>query len=476
MWHIVSQACARLVFCLLLGGTALSCPVVKSPTKTAGTVSRPESGSGIEAEVPDRALDAPTEARAADDGGADASLDSLMEALRLGRIVPLDPEPMHPFLSALAGVEAGDRDVVRVLHYGDSHTAAETLCTSIRRELQQRFGDGGRGFVLLGRPWRWYAPDDVIIDARGTWRPLRHTLAEDSDRQDGRYGVAGIAVETGEKASVSRIATVPGEGFGDRMSSVDIFFLKRPGGGAFSIHVDGVRKGTVSTARRRIGSGFFRLRFPEGNHELEIRVKAGEEVRFFGAAIENDGPGVVYDTLGINGAFFFTPLNWDASLIEEQVGRRNPDLIIAMYGTNDADARHLTTKVYTDLVKRAISRLREGAPRAACLILGPPDRDMGLPVGVKSAHLTRIIDVQQAVADEVGCAFIDIQELMGGPGSYEIWRRRGLAKSDGVHFTPTGYALLGELIAGQLLAAYDGFCGKSAQPDPANQLESVEKQ
>ena len=61
-------------------------------------------------------------------------------------------------------------------------------------------------------------------------------------------------------------------------------------------------------------------------------------------------------------------------------------------------------------------------------------------------------------ADEIGCAFMDLRQMMGGPGSQEMWSRMSpaLAQPDGVHLTVRGYRDIGERIAAELLCAYEG--------------------
>src|SRR5262245_48051041 len=46
--------------------------------------------------------------------------------------------------------------VTRILHYGDSHVAADLLTGALRRQLQGCFGDGGAGLVLGGKPYSYY--------------------------------------------------------------------------------------------------------------------------------------------------------------------------------------------------------------------------------------------------------------------------------------------------------------------------------
>ena len=71
-----------------------------------------------------------------------------------------------PFFEQLYRHQKGDMPgPVRVLHYGDSHTAADELTGSMREQFQQAFGDGGAGYSFAGRPWNGYRRLDVKTGA-----------------------------------------------------------------------------------------------------------------------------------------------------------------------------------------------------------------------------------------------------------------------------------------------------------------------
>lgn len=398
----------------------------------------------------------PQEDREQEEAGAtEPSVDELIEELGLGKIVPLEDAPMASFYRALDTLVQKKRGKVRILHYGDSHTAADFLPSTIRRELQTRFGDGGRGFVYLGTPWRSFAPMDVETASRGRWKTLRIYSAKDPTELDGWYGLGGIAVESSYGRGWVAMGTSRGSRFGDKASHIEIFYLKQPGGGSFAVSVDNRSQGVVNAGSSRLASGFYELDLEEGPHVMRIQQKGAGKVRLFGAAMETDGPGIVYDALGINGAFFYTALKWDKAILKEQVERRDPQLIVTMYGANEADAKSLTEEKYTKKVRNALEKLRAGAPDAACLMLGPTDRVITRPPVDGKERLDLVIDVQRELAEEAGCAFMDLRDLMGGPGSFRSWQLKGMAQTDGVHLTVTGYRFLGEMIAKQILESYD---------------------
>lgn len=412
-----------------------------------------------EADAPGDFGGAPADEPEAEDdaGGADAAPEDLFVELRRGRKVPLEGGPLTKFFEALDETKKeGSKRLVRILHYGDSHTAADIMPSAIRRALQSRFGDGGRGFVLLGKPWPSYRPLDIATDARGKWIPLRVFGAREPTSMDGRYGLCGLAVNAPRQGGSTFVTTVPGASFCNKASVFDVFYLKQRSGGKFDVLVDGQKKKTVNTRSSRLGSGFYRVELKEGRHRLEIRAAAEQKVRLFGVAAERKGPGVVYDTLGINGASFYTSLRWDGTLLAEQIAHRAPDLVITMYGANETDAGHLTAEGYMDQVRRVMSRFMSSAKSASCLMLGPPDRKPPrFSPRDASSRLELIIDAQRQVAEEIGCAFIDLREMMGGEGANLRWREKGLAQQDGVHLTGPGYRFLGTLISESILEAYD---------------------
>jgi hypothetical protein len=81
--------------------------------------------------------------------------------------------------AALAALESKARTQhVRILWYGDSHTAADYLTGAFRRRLEARFGSGGPGFLRVGTsPYRH---DGVRVIRDGKWKihpepPARRT-------------------------------------------------------------------------------------------------------------------------------------------------------------------------------------------------------------------------------------------------------------------------------------------------------------
>lgn len=363
------------------------------------------------------------------------------------------PAFMRSFFEALARLDAGQAERhVGVAQFGDSHTAADIETAVIRRALQARFGDGGRGFVALGKPWKGYLQEGVRCGMSDGWSPERGKLAKGRFTGDGFYGLAGIGVETHTQGA--RAWT----DINSRTARAEVSYLEQPNGGSFDVFIDGMRIVRISTRGERVSSAFRTFDIGENvTHQLEVRAAGDGDVRVFGISLARTQPGVVFDALGINGARVTTCLQWDESHWAEQLRHRSPSLVILAYGTNESTDETLPAQTYERQLVDLLGRIARAVPAASCLLLGPPDRAVKVGDGwVTSPKLKEVISSQRRVAEAAGCAFYNQLDAMGGEGTVATWadEKPARAQSDRVHLTRDGYAELGSTFASDLMRAY----------------------
>jgi len=177
-------------------------------------------------------------------------------------------------------------------------------------------------------------------------------------------------------------------------------------------------------------------------------------VWLFGLAVERDRPGVVVDTLGINGSRARYQLLWDDAIYREHLRRRKPDLVVLAYGTNESGDDSPIEDYERDL-RAVVERVRETVPEASCLLIGPSDRPMQVEERVfeDRARTLRLIEVQHRVALELGCGFFDLVAFQGGALSMVQWAASdpAYASQDHIHFSRLGYERLGEVLLKALL-------------------------
>lgn len=360
---------------------------------------------------------------------------------------------LRRFFDALQGLSTGQRaSHVRVLWLGDSHTNADFLTGTVRAQLGQRFGDGGPGFVRVGtKPYRH---DRVNVSREGSWNVDPDPPARRSRQGDGVFGLGGTRAEPGPGATFSAQAGSQ-EGEGQALSSFDLAYVLDPSA-SFLVELGGRRLRVDGTSRAEVAASGIRhltLSAPRGSR-LVLTPERGL-VRWFGLVIESaETRGVVVDTVGIDGARFETALAWDEAAFVAEVARRDPELFVIAYGTNEVFDALLVDR-YGPQLAALVERVRKGAPQASCLVLGPTDAPLG---DGSPARVAQVSAVLQARAAQLGCGFVSLQGLMGGEGSFAkgMKAKPRLAQPDRLHLTPTGYRELGLALAKLVLDAYSG--------------------
>jgi len=352
---------------------------------------------------------------------------------------------------AFRRAQAGDGKA-RLLFFGASHVASDWFTGVVRERLQERFGDGGHGFVLPVKPWRSYRHLGVEIDS--DWRRWTAEKVRISDVDPDAYGLAGVFVQSEHAGGYGEVHRTRGPA--DRF---DVWYLRQPGGGGFDVLVDGERVGRVATAAPAPAPGFLGVESQGEDARLRLRLRGDGPVRLFGVVVERSAPGVVVDTLGINGARARYQLLWDDEVFRAHLTRRAPDLVALAYGTNEAgDDQPLA--IYEAQLRQVLGRVREAVPEASCLLIGPSDRparDAGTGEPVDRPRTADLIDAQRRIAVEAGCGFFDLVAFSGGPLSMVDWAALDppYAAPDLVHYTYEGYRRLGEVLTDALLEGYD---------------------
>jgi lysophospholipase L1-like esterase len=357
-----------------------------------------------------------------------------------------NPGALVPFYEQLYREQHGQSGAaVHILHFGDSHTAADEWTGSLRDLFQAGFGDGGPGFSLAGHPFRGYRRFDVSGGGSPGW----HTEGLARAEGDGFYGLGGVSISTqaaGENVYISAECNL-----------LEVFYLQQPGGGELAFYDNGQYVSEISTSGE-LGPGYFSYRPSPGGHSFELRTLRHAPVRLFGWAADR-ARGVTYEALGINGAEAAVMFKWDERMLASNLERRNPALIVLAYGTNEAGSPNWDYDSYERMFSALLARLRQYAPAASILVVGPPDRYYRLRRGPLKPleKVDDIVAAQREACRENGAAFWDTRTRMGGKGSMSQWVTAGLAQRDYVHFAGEGYRLLGNTLFKDMLRNYDDF-------------------
>ena len=75
----------------------------------------------------------------------------------------------------------------------------------------------------------------------------------------------------------------------------------------------------------------------------------------FGVSVENTGPGVLVDAIGIRGREARTWLKWDTQIFSSAINSLNPDVIV-IYGTNEANSIDYTMEHYARDLRKVLTK------------------------------------------------------------------------------------------------------------------------
>ena len=215
----------------------------------------------------------------------------------------------------------------------------------------------------------------------------------------------------------------------------------------------------IRTRSRKLGTGYKTYKVIDAPHTFEVRPVGKKPVRLFGLSVERDEPGVIVDTLGINGARARYQLLWNQAIFREHLIKRNPDMVVIAYGTNESGDDEVPISDYEEKLTKVISQIREIVGSASCLLIGPSDRPKRLEDGTLAPRprTAAVVDTQRRVAHAHGCGFFDLVAFGGGPMSMVLWTSVDppMGAPDYIHYTRRGYQRLGDVLLKALMKDFE---------------------
>lgn len=165
-------------------------------------------------------------------------------------------------------------------------------------------------------------------------------------------------------------------------------------------------------------------------------------------ATETGQPGLVYHTIGKNGATYRTFI--DQSRIQ-LIDSLKPDLVIISLGTNDAFGNKFDSEAMLANMDTLCTILQQHNPTAQILLTTPPGcYRHRTPL----KYIKEVSAIQRSYANQHGLALFDLYTTVGGEVfALRNWRSQDMMRRDLIHFKHSGYKLMGALLAQAILAA-----------------------
>jgi|GEM_PF-986394 len=375
----------------------------------------------------------------------------------------------------------GQRGLV-ILQIGDSHTAADYFTGELRQKLQARYGNGGVGYLDAGKPHIGVRSGAMKITASPGW--TYHSIQRsDNIAEFWLSGFNAVATASGEVLTFASDTPVP-------FDSIEIEALRQPGGGAIDISLDGAVKSSADLNGNGVEPVVLRLR-PDGApsdrvRQIEIRTRGNGVVSIASIGVYQKQSGVSYNNIGYPGATIDLVNKFDEKLMADGLRRLDPQIVVLVFGTNEASKPNLDAARYERNYEKAIARIRTALPNAQIVLIGPPDgaerpphclgkgpADAACHPAPPSdgalwtepadcewhtiAHLDLVRDVERKIAERHGFVYWNWATINPNQCAAHqlVAASPPLMTPDHVHFTPAGYVKGADLFLNALIPVID---------------------
>ena len=354
-----------------------------------------------------------------------------------GRISSFDP-----FFKAL---DEASSSHVRIVHYGDSQIEEDRISKVLRDSLQTRFGGGGPGLIPVREQYYTYS-----ISESATVTPDRYMVFGPPEVRAGnnRYGPMG------QKSRFDSLCTVSIHPIKSNLGPSRYFnrLTLLSSGGVAIVSC----KGLTQILESSEGIRHIRFTLPDSTSRVSFSFSGSHDV--YGVMLDNDR-GVSLDNVPMRGCAGTIFTSIAASQLKDYFENEDVRMIILQYGGNVVPytSKEKDISSYKSRIEKQIRYLKELAPQAAILFIGPSDMSTSIQ-GKRQTYpqLPMLVDSLKAAATGSGAAFWDMYSAMGGQGSMKKWVEQNppLAGSDYVHFTPAGAEKMGGMLYESLMLYY----------------------
>lgn len=353
-----------------------------------------------------------------------------------------DTSLLMPFFAKYESVITNKSGNINIVQIGGSHIQAGTFSNRIRRNILLQHTDliAGRGMIFpYSTAKRCNNPADYKVSKTREFSLIRNVY----QNIEKPLGVTGIAVYT--RDTITDITIKMNDKEIPYLSDlIYILGFSDTGNVVPSVWIDSVeyKPVEIDTAARR-----FIYKTAPFKDSFLIRIPCDSNLVFTltGILLENQNPGITFHSLGVNGASVESYLKCDYFVKDLELLK--PDMVIFGLGINDAADPDFDTLQFQKEYLLLIDRVKQVNPNCAFVFVTNNDSFKRVSKGKYCVNNNGPLawSVFYKLAAQTAGAVWDQFEIMGGLKSMDKWRIAGLAQKDRVHFTHTGYNLLGDL-------------------------------
>ena len=357
------------------------------------------------------------------------------------------------------------KNILRIMHYGDSQIEGDRITSFIREKFQEQFGGSGPGILPVIQPYGQFSMRQEVSDQ---WK--RYTLFGNKDRSvyHNKYGAL---------ASFCRFSPAKYTG---KTKTYEAWFKAEAGAMSYPLakHYEKFRMYygnnkkpfviQLYNGKKMIDADFIPVsndlkvlewNFKSTPGDLTVKIKGEDSPDIYALSFEGK-EGIIMDNIPMRGSSGLVFTKMDRKLLKNMYKEMDVKLIILQYGGNAVPYIADSYERYGKLFYEQLIRLKSVVPDVPIVVIGVADMSIK-EKGVYKTYpvLPKVRDALKNATFDAGCVYWDMYEAMGGENSMPSWvfAKPSLASSDFVHFNHKGARLIAEMFYQALMYDYNQY-------------------
>ncbi len=387
---------------------------------------------------------------------------------------------LNNFFKILANAK-NNKNIVRIMHYGDSQIETDRISDYFRYKLQRQFGGYGPGLVPAVKAFDFKTP--MTQSKTGDWKRFTVYGRKDTTVKHRKYGMLGNFARFTPIAFDSSETFVPDEAIIDhkiinyasltfsqsrysfkptkQYKRCKMFYGNNKTEFKLKIFADQQQiadETLPATENYSIKS----WNFESTPEVLRFEFEAEDSPDFYGFSLEGYS-GINVDNIAMRGSdgLFFTRM--DLNLLSKLYKQLNTKLLILQFGGNAVPNVRESYSYYRKAFSRQLRTLKRIAPDVTILVIGLADMSKKEEdIYVTYPNIPLIRDALKKASFENNCAYWDMYEAMGGENSMPSWvfHEPPLGEKDFTHFTPQGARYIAKMFYNAFMYEYNRYLRK----------------
>ncbi|MDP4226172.1 MAG: hypothetical protein Q8910_07320, partial [Bacteroidota bacterium] len=368
---------------------------------------------------------------------------------------------IYSFFSSLYHLNQ-TRELIRVLHYGDSQIEGDRITSYIRNRLQESFGGGGIGLFPVVRgtnlsvsyaqnisgDWKSFSMNNTSGHQHINWGMLGNYATLQKDKKNNFYEGWIDLKRTNFSYPRSYAFHRCTFFYGDNTQPMAVTLL---GNSGIS------RAGVLAPAKGINTQTWLLSTTPQ---QFTFRFWGKSSPKIYGIAFD-DTSGVAVDNIPMRGSLGMNFTSMNIGFLKEMFHLLNIKLVIFQFGANVVPGLLTNYSFYERHLYYQLRLIRQIQPGLCVIVMGVSDMSRKNGENYESyPNIEKVRDAQRAAAFKAGCMFWDTYQAMGGKNSMPSWvfSNPSLARKDFVHFSPCGAKVIAEMFYNSLQREYRIYC------------------